>query len=142
MTRDSQTPRRAPLAPGERRKPAARAAAIVALAVPLLAGTALALTALAGTALATPREPVVVYRATINPDGTLTVTYDARRDDAAPAQPRPYASQERPAAGEPSGGDADCSDFAARDEAQRVLDRDPSDPYGLDGDGVACEELP
>jgi hypothetical protein len=134
MISDGQPRKRAPLAQGERRKAAARAAATVALAVPLLAGTV----------LAAPGEPVVVYRATINPDGTLTVTYDARRDDAAPAQPPRASSQEPPATGAPSGGDVDCSDFGAREEAQRVLDENPSDPYGLDGDrdGAACEELP
>ncbi len=41
----------------------------------------------------------------------------------------------------------DCPDFTSQAEAQRVLDADPSDPFGLDGnpganagdDGVACE---
>lgn len=43
-----------------------------------------------------------------------------------------------------SGGDLDCSDFATQQEAQAVLDADPSDPNGLDGegDGVPCESLP
>src|ERR671917_329006 len=45
----------------------------------------------------------------------------------------------------------DCEDFTYQEEAQRVYDRDPSDPYGLDGpigeatDGIAgvpCEDLP
>jgi hypothetical protein len=45
----------------------------------------------------------------------------------------------------------DCEDFTYQEEAQRVYDQDPSDPYGLDGQigeayegiqGVACEELP
>jgi hypothetical protein len=39
----------------------------------------------------------------------------------------------------------DCSDFSMQDEAQGVLDRDPSDPNRLDGtdnDGIACESLP
>jgi hypothetical protein len=42
------------------------------------------------------------------------------------------------------GGDLDCSDFATQEEAQRVLEQDPSDPNYLDGDndGVACEDLP
>jgi hypothetical protein len=52
----------------------------------------------------------------------------------------------------PQEGDLyDCDDFTYQEEAQRVYDRDPSDPYGLDGpigpasDGIpgkACEELP
>ncbi len=37
-----------------------------------------------------------------------------------------------------------CSDFATQEEAQKVLDRFPKDPYGLDrdGNGVACQSLP
>lgn len=43
-----------------------------------------------------------------------------------------------------SGGDLNCSDFSTQQEAQAVLDADPSDPNGLDGegDGVPCESLP
>ena len=38
----------------------------------------------------------------------------------------------------------DCDDFATQPEAQAELDRDPTDPNRLDGDGdgVACEDLP
>src|SRR5215210_1303051 len=41
-------------------------------------------------------------------------------------------------------GDLDCADFARLEEAQAVLDADPSDPNGLDGDGdgIPCEDLP
>ena len=38
-----------------------------------------------------------------------------------------------------------CDDFATQEEAQAELERDPSDPNGLDGndnDGRACESLP
>ncbi|HYH32323.1 MAG TPA: excalibur calcium-binding domain-containing protein [Pseudonocardia sp.] len=44
--------------------------------------------------------------------------------------------------------DLNCSDFEYQEEAQAVLDADPSDPHRLDGgtggaaDGVACESLP
>ncbi len=40
--------------------------------------------------------------------------------------------------------DIDCIDFAFQEEAQRVLNQDPSDPYNLDpsGDGFACTSLP
>lgn len=40
--------------------------------------------------------------------------------------------------------DLNCDDFETQPEAQAELDRDPSDPHGLDGDGdgVACESLP
>jgi Excalibur calcium-binding domain len=39
--------------------------------------------------------------------------------------------------------DLDCGDFATQSEAQAELERDPSDPHGLDedDDGVACESL-
>jgi len=37
--------------------------------------------------------------------------------------------------------DCDCKDFATQEEAQRVFDAYPGDPYRLDKDkdGVACE---
>jgi hypothetical protein len=40
--------------------------------------------------------------------------------------------------------DVDCEDFATREEAQDVLERDRSDPHNLDsnGNGIACENLP
>ena len=40
--------------------------------------------------------------------------------------------------------DLNCDDFTYQEEAQAVLDADPSDPNGLDGDndGIACESLP
>jgi hypothetical protein len=62
------------------------------------------------------------------------------------------ATTAEPGAAEPSpqgppqygGADLDCVDLATREEAQAVLDADPSDPDGLDGegDGIACEGLP
>jgi hypothetical protein len=36
----------------------------------------------------------------------------------------------------------DCAGFETHEEAQRVFEQDPSDPNYLDGDGVACEDLP
>jgi hypothetical protein len=45
----------------------------------------------------------------------------------------------------------DCDDFKYQEDAQKVFDRHPGDPYGLDGPirpasegkpGVACEDLP
>ncbi|MFI7117660.1 excalibur calcium-binding domain-containing protein [Amycolatopsis sp. NPDC049868] len=40
--------------------------------------------------------------------------------------------------------DLDCKDFQFQEEAQAVLDKDRSDPHGLDRDkdGIACEDLP
>jgi micrococcal nuclease len=58
------------------------------------------------------------------------------------------SAQEPPSPSRPSdagGGDLDCSDFSTQEEAQAVLDRDPSDPNRIDGtdnDGIACESLP
>ena len=53
----------------------------------------------------------------------------------------PAASQ---SASPGSAGDTnlDCASFETHQEAQRVLEQDPSDPNYLDGDGVACEDLP
>ena len=64
-------------------------------------------------------------------------------EPAPPPEPVPAPSGDPPP-GEPPQGDLDCSDFATQAEAQAVLDADPSDPHGLDGegDGVPCESLP
>jgi micrococcal nuclease len=57
----------------------------------------------------------------------------------------PPASQSASAANGGSEVDSnlDCASVQTHEEAQRVLERDPSDPHYLDGDGdgVACEEL-
>jgi LPXTG-motif cell wall-anchored protein len=47
-------------------------------------------------------------------------------------------------AGPAQAQDLDCADFATQEEAQAELERDRTDPHGLDrdGDGVACEALP
>jgi hypothetical protein len=44
----------------------------------------------------------------------------------------------------PADGNYDCADFETQAQAQAILERDPSDPHYLDGegDGVPCEELP
>ena len=51
-----------------------------------------------------------------------------------------------PSPGRRSAGDSnlDCASFATHEQAQQVLEQDPSDPNYLDGDGdgVACEDLP
>jgi micrococcal nuclease len=43
----------------------------------------------------------------------------------------------------PPDGDYDCSHFDSQEQAQQVLETDPSDPHRLDGDddGTACESL-
>jgi micrococcal nuclease len=47
-----------------------------------------------------------------------------------------------PSAGNSADSNLDCAGFETHEEAQRVLEQDPSDPHYLDGDGdgVACEE--
>ena len=44
----------------------------------------------------------------------------------------------------PSDGNYDCADFETQTQARAVLNRDPSDPHYLDGDGdgIPCEDLP
>jgi uncharacterized protein DUF1524/excalibur calcium-binding domain-containing protein len=44
----------------------------------------------------------------------------------------------------PADGDYNCADFETRAQAKAVLERDPSDPHYLDGDGdgIPCEDLP
>jgi micrococcal nuclease len=53
-----------------------------------------------------------------------------------PSPPAPGAPQEAA-----PGEDRDCADFPSQPAAQAELDRDPTDPNGLDddGDGQACE---
>jgi hypothetical protein len=80
------------------------------------------------------------------PDTTQT------QEPAPTPEPTPETSEVEPqpatGTGGPSGtgatGDLNCSDFSNQEEAQAVLDRDPSDPNNLDGegDGVPCESLP
>ncbi|HEX2181422.1 MAG TPA: thermonuclease family protein [Rubrobacteraceae bacterium] len=58
------------------------------------------------------------------------------RADGPSNPPAPEAPKEAPPR-----EDRDCADFPSRAAAQAALDRDPSDPNGLDddGDGQACE---
>ncbi|RSN37036.1 excalibur calcium-binding protein [Amycolatopsis sp. WAC 04169] len=44
----------------------------------------------------------------------------------------------------PAIADLDCGDFKYQEEAQAELEKDRSDPHGLDRDkdGIACEDLP
>ena len=63
---------------------------------------------------------------------------DADNDDIA-CETYPYGDSN----GTGGGGDLDCADFATQQLAQAELERDLSDPNGLDADndGIACEEL-
>jgi Excalibur calcium-binding domain len=66
-------------------------------------------------------------------DYTVVTTTGIACEGASPPPSEPPTSTE----------DLDCADFATQREAQAVLERDPSDPNGLDADndGVACEVL-
>ena len=65
------------------------------------------------------------------------VSYEQLVDPSEPAEAQSVAE-----------GDLyDCGDFTYQEEAQRIFDQNPSDPYGLDeddgvDDGVPCETLP
>ena len=60
------------------------------------------------------------------------------------AAPADAATSVTTAATSPSANVLNCSDFRYQEDAQAVLDADPSDPNRLDGDndGIACESLP
>jgi hypothetical protein len=59
------------------------------------------------------------------------------------SESQPQPGYESPSAGSGADSNLDCANFDTHEEAQRVLEEDPSDPHYLDGDGdgVACEEL-
>jgi micrococcal nuclease len=59
------------------------------------------------------------------------------------SESQPQPGYESPSAGSGADSNLDCANFDTHEEAQRVLEEDPSDPNYLDGDGdgVACEEL-
>jgi Excalibur calcium-binding domain len=65
-------------------------------------------------------------------------------DAAQPAQEAKASSTEAEVPSLPADGDYNCADFVTRAQAKIVLERDPSDPHNLDGDGdgVPCEDLP
>ncbi len=68
-----------------------------------------------------------------------------RTPDPSSPPPDPSTAPPEPQGDPGSGRDLDCSDFSSQEEAQDVLESDPSDPHDLDGspeDGVACESLP
>ena len=68
--------------------------------------------------------------------------------EEAPSEPTPGESPSNPGGGGvpplPDDGDYNCSDFETQEQAQKVLNQDPSDPHNLDGegDGTPCESLP
>jgi hypothetical protein len=76
----------------------------------------------------------------ITTSGTPPPTPAATPTPAPTATPTPALS----ACGPCAATDCDCADFDTHAEAQACLNTDPSDPFGLDGDGdgIACESLP
>ena len=64
--------------------------------------------------------------------------------EACESLPTSPSSEPAPEPASTPTGDLNCSDFATKEEALSVLEKDPSDPNHLDGDGdgVPCESLP
>jgi micrococcal nuclease len=60
------------------------------------------------------------------------------------SEPASPAASQSASPGSEVDSNLDCASFETHEEAQRVLEQDPSDPHYLDGDGdgVACEDLP
>ena len=60
------------------------------------------------------------------------------------SEPEFPAASQSASPGSEADSNLDCASFESHEEAQRVLEQDPSDPHYLDGDGdsVACEDLP
>jgi micrococcal nuclease len=60
------------------------------------------------------------------------------------SEPESPAASQSTSPGSEVDSNLDCASFETHEEAQRVLEQDPSDPNYLDGDGdgVACEDLP
>jgi hypothetical protein len=67
-------------------------------------------------------------------------TTDPSVPPSSPPSPSPDSRESSP--NYRSGRDLDCDDFSSQEEAQEVLEDDPSDPHGLDADndGEACED--
>jgi hypothetical protein len=67
-------------------------------------------------------------------------TTDPSASPSSPPSPSPDSHE--PSSDYRSGRDLDCADFSSQEEAQEVLEDDPSDPHGLvaDDDGEACED--
>ena len=94
------------------------------------------------------RDPADPNQLDANGDGQACEEFFAETAAAAPAAPATPAPAE-PAPDEPATDDAtpqdrfDCEDFTSPARPQRILDRDPSDPHGLDANqnGEACEEF-
>lgn len=93
---------------------------------------------------------VDVYRTDVQGEITIITDGESYKVKAQGAEgeaepvPLPEAQEQGPEPGLAPTRDMNCSDFANQEEAQAVLDADPSDPNYLDAesDGVPCESLP
>jgi hypothetical protein len=86
------------------------------------------------------RAPAVPAGETTRSESEETARPETAAETAAETAPPETAAETAPPAG--AGADQyDCADFAFREDAQAVLDADPSDPNGLDPDqnAVACD---
>lgn len=96
------------------------------------------------TPTATP-TPIPTATPTATPASTPTPTPapTPTPEPTPTATPTEDAVETPPPSGPPS-DPYDCSDFDTQAQAQAVLDENPDDPSGLDGDGngIACESLP
>jgi predicted metalloprotease len=78
---------------------------------------------------------------------TVAAMLDADRDGRACEDildPEPGDGEGGAAGTGLTGADIDCADLLSQPNAQRILERNPSDPFNLDpnGDGIACSSLP
>jgi hypothetical protein len=91
-------------------------------------------------------DPVVQEMVREGEEWKLVVRKDLIDEILPVRSPPPETTTPEPTTPEPSPSEDrfDCKDFSTQAEAQGVLDRDPSDPYGLDEDEdlKACESLP
>ena len=98
------------------------------------------------------RDPTDPHGLDANQDGQACEEFFATEATpeapaAPPADPPAAEPTPEPAPAAPSRvtlEDIDCIAFTYQEEAQAVLDQDPSDPHNLDpsGDGFACTSLP
>ena len=91
------------------------------------------------------RDPSDPNRLDGNTNGEACEEFFEGTDSAAPADPADPAPVEPVEDAPPPEQEDrfDCEDFTSPARPQRILDRDPSDPHGLDANqnGEACEEF-
>jgi outer membrane biosynthesis protein TonB len=96
------------------------------------------------TATPTPEPtPTTTPESTPTPSPEPTPTATPEPTETPTATPTEESVETPPPSGPPS-DPYDCGDFDTQAQAQAVLEDNPDDPSGLDGDGngLACESLP